>query len=190
MILYNIMQCNAVLSQMIQYHIIIRYNIISFDSKTYLMPYKQISYNMIQYCLVWYNTILCIMWRYDFIQYKTIWYSTYMMPIIGIEITSDKLNINNHIHQTILSEVGQAFLRIHNGDKVLYVKLVVPIIYKSWAIKVCKDCIFQHSNLFWPIENNLHLQHSDNRDQALYLKLLQYYQYASPFVLTVQYKCD
>lgn len=55
------------------------------------------------------------------------------MPIIGIEITSDKLNIkfNNHIHQTILSEVGQAFLRIHNGDKVLYVKLVVPIIYKS-----------------------------------------------------------
>lgn len=54
-----------------------------------------------------------------------------MMPIIGIEIASDKLNINNHIHQTILSEVGQAFLRIHNGDKVLYVKLVVPIIYKS-----------------------------------------------------------
>lgn len=52
MILYNIMICNAVLSQMIQYHIIIRYNIISFDSKTYLMPYKQISYNMIQYCLV------------------------------------------------------------------------------------------------------------------------------------------
>lgn len=54
-----------------------------------------------------------------------------MMPIIGIEITSDKSNINNHIHQAILSEVGQAFLRIRNGDKVLYVKLVVPIIYES-----------------------------------------------------------